>query len=64
MRRRLLVLAGLAAAGWWFFRRREKPDADGVTIGYADGSSVTLAAGSPEHDRLASIAAAASAPLP
>jgi hypothetical protein len=31
----------------------------GATIGYADGSSVTLAAGSPELERLSQIAAGA-----
>ena len=59
--RRLLSLAALGAAVWWLIGRREKPSPGRVTIGYADGSSVTLEAGSPEHDRLAAIAADAAA---
>ena len=60
--RRFLALALAAAAGWWFFvRRRDAGRRTSVTIGYTDGSSVTLDAGSPELDRLTSIAAGASA---
>ena len=57
--RRLLSLAAVGAAMWWLFGRREKSSSSRVTIGYADGSSVTLEVGSPEHDRLAAIAAEA-----
>lgn len=60
--RRLLSLAALGAAVWWLLGRRAKPSAGRVTIGYADGSSVTLEAGSPELDRLVAIAAEAVAP--
>ena len=37
-------------------------DQGGATIGYADGSSVTLEMGSPELDRLLQIAGEATAP--
>ena len=60
--RRLLSLAAIGAAIWWLLGRRSKPSAARVTIGYTDGSSVTLDAGSPELDRLMSIAAEAAAP--
>ena len=59
--RRLLSLAAIGAAVWWLLGRRSKPSTDRVTIGYADGSSVTLDPGSPELDRLTSIAAEATA---
>jgi hypothetical protein len=56
------VLAGLAAAAWWLInRRRGAADASGVTIGYADGSAVTLEPGSAELDRLVQVAAGAKA---
>ncbi len=60
--RRLLSLAAIGGAVWWLLGRRSTPSAARVTIGYADGSSVTLDAGSPELDRLTSIAAGAFAP--
>ena len=60
--RRLLSLAAIGAAVWWLIGRREKPSAGRVTIGYVDGSSLTLEAGSPELDRLVAIAAEAVAP--
>ena len=56
--RRLAVLAIIAGAAWWFLLRRSE-DQGGATIGYADGSSVTLEVGSPELDRLLQIAAEA-----
>lgn len=59
--RRLLSLTAIGAAVWWLLGRRSKPSAGRVTIGYADGSSVTLEAGSPELERLAAIAAGAAA---
>ena len=59
--RKLLSLAAIGAAVWWFLGRRSKPSGTRVTIGYGDGSSVTLDAGSPELDRLTSIAAEAAA---
>ena len=57
--RRLAVLALLAGAAWWFLIRRRAEDPGGATIGFADGSSVTLEDGSPELDRLLQIAAEA-----
>jgi hypothetical protein len=59
--RRILLLAAIGAAVWWLIGRREKPSPGRVTIGYADGSSVTLEAGTPTFDRLAAIAAEAAA---
>ncbi len=59
--RRLLVLAAVAAAVWWVLGRREKTSPGRVTIGYEDGSSVTLDAESPELARLLEIAAEATA---
>ena len=60
--RRLVVLAVLAGAAWWFLTRDRGEDQGGATIGYADGSSVTLEMGSPELDRLLQIAGEATAP--
>lgn len=60
--RRLLAFAAIGAAVWWLLGRRERSSGSRVTIGYADGSSVTLDEGSPELDRLTSIAAAATTP--
>lgn len=56
MIRRLLVLAALAGAAWWFLSRRDATCRPGTTVGYEDGSSVTLGQGSPEHERLSRIA--------
>lgn len=52
-----LLLAG--AAAWWFVGRRDRESSPAVTIGYEDGSSVTLEEGSPHLDRLLQIAAEA-----
>jgi hypothetical protein len=52
---RLLVLALAAFAAWRFLARRSTPD-EQVTIGWEDGSSVTLGPGAPERDRLAELA--------
>ncbi len=60
--RKLLSLAAIGAAVWWLLGRRSKPSTGRVTIGYADGSSVTLEAGSPELDRLTAIATEAATP--
>jgi hypothetical protein len=60
--RKLLFLAAIGTAVWWFVTRRGAPRPGGVTIGYEDGSSVTLEVGSPEHERLLAIAAGAAAP--
>jgi hypothetical protein len=54
--RRLLLLAGLAGAVWWFLARRESGREVGVLVGYGDGSSVALEAGSPELERMLGIA--------
>ena len=59
--RRLAVLALIAGAAWWFLTRDRGEEPGGVTIGYADGSSITLDEGSPELDRLLQIAAGATA---
>jgi hypothetical protein len=50
--RRLLTLAGLAGLVWWLLDRRRGNVAGGATVGYADGSSVTLEQGAPELERL------------
>ena len=60
--RKLLSLAAIGAAVWWLVARRGKSSPAGATIGYEDGSSVTLAAGSPELERLLAIAVEAAAP--
>ena len=57
--RRLLTLAAIAAAVWWLLGRRSSASSNCATIGYADGSSVTLEDGSPELERLIQIAAEA-----
>lgn len=57
--RRLLGLVLAAAAAWWFVGRRGSESGPAATIGYDDGSSVTLEEGSPELDRLLQIAAGA-----
>ena len=57
--RKLFSLALAGALAWWFFVRPRKAGRRSATIGYGDGSSVTLEAGSPELDRLLQIAAEA-----
>jgi len=59
--RRLLSLAALAGLVWWLLGRRRSSGRETVTIGYADGSSVTLEAGSPLLERLLAIATQATA---
>ena len=59
--RRLFSLALIGGLAWWFLGRRRTDGESSATIGYADGSSVTLAPGSPELDRLLRIAAEARA---
>lgn len=54
--RRLLVLAGLAAAAWWLLRGRGRSREPRAVVGYGDGSSVTLDAGSPELERMLELA--------
>ncbi len=60
--RRFLFLAVIGAVAWWFLTRRGASSPDRATIGYEDGSSVTLDAGSPELERLLAIAAEAAGP--
>jgi hypothetical protein len=60
--RRLVLFAVVGAIAWWFIGRRREAAPGAATIGYADGSSVTLEAGSPELDRLLLVAAQATKP--
>jgi hypothetical protein len=60
--RRLLMLVGIAGAAWWVLSRRGTTSPDRVTLGYVDGSSVTLEPGSPERERLLQVAAEAAGP--
>lgn len=53
--RRLLLLALLAGAVWWLLRR-ERGAGETATVGYEDGSSVTLEPGAPELEPLLEIA--------
>ena len=57
--RRLALLALIGAVAWWFVGRRRCEPEESATIGYADGSAVTLDPGSPELDGLLQIAAEA-----
>jgi hypothetical protein len=57
--RRLFWLALIGAAAWYLLNRDKGTSEDGATIGYGDGSSVTLDPGAPELDRLLQIAAQA-----
>lgn len=59
--RRLFSLALIGGLVWWLLGRRRTGVQTGATIGYVDGSSVILEAGSPEVDRLLQIAAGARA---
>ncbi|HJU46917.1 MAG TPA: hypothetical protein VJ689_02205 [Gaiellaceae bacterium] len=52
--RRLVLLLGLAGFLWWLLRRDRSPG-ETATIGYEDGSSVTLEPGAPELERLLAI---------
>jgi hypothetical protein len=60
--RKLLALAVIGGIVYWFLNRGGSDDGQSATIGYADGSSVTLDVGSPELDRLLQIAAEATTP--
>jgi hypothetical protein len=53
--RRLLLLAAALAGVAAILRRRRRPG-ERVTIGYEDGSSLTLEAGTPDGDRLLELA--------
>jgi hypothetical protein len=52
---RLALAVGLAIWAWRFFVRSRGPH-ERASVAYADGSDVVLEPGSPEFDRLASIA--------
>jgi hypothetical protein len=54
---RLAVAVGLAVLAWRFFVRERGPH-ERASVAYADGSDVVLEPGSPEFERLASIARA------
>ncbi len=60
--RRLLALAVIGGIVYWFLNRGASGDGQSATIGYADGSAVTLEQGSPELDRLVQIASDALLP--
>ncbi len=59
MRRLLFPFALVGGIAWWLLGRGRQGPARGATIGYEDGTSVALADGSPELDRLLQIAAEA-----
>ena len=60
--RKLLALAVIGGIVYWFLNRGGSDDGQSATIGYADGSAVTLEPGSPELDRLVQIASEALLP--
>jgi len=60
--RKLLFLAIIGGIAYWFLNRRSSADGQTVTIGYVDGSAVTLEAGASELDRLVQIASEALVP--
>ena len=60
--RKLLALAVIGGIVYWFLNRGSSADGQTVTIGYVDGSAVTLEAGAPELDRLVQIASEALSP--
>jgi hypothetical protein len=57
--RKLVALAVVAAIVWRFVARRRKPQEPRVVVGFADGSTVALEPGSPEHERLVDAASEA-----
>ena len=60
--RRLVSLALIGALAWWFLGRRRQDAEGSASIGFLDGSSVTLDTSSPELARLLEIAAGARIP--
>ena len=60
--RKLLALAIIGGVVYWFLNRGASGDGQSATIGYADGSAVTLEQGAPELDRLVQIASEALLP--
>jgi hypothetical protein len=51
-----LALVGIAAAVAWLLWRGRRDDVPRVVVGWKDGSEVALAAGTPQHERLVSLA--------
>jgi hypothetical protein len=60
--RKLLALALIGGIVYWFLNRGGPDDGERATIGYADGSAVTLEPGAPALDRLVQIASEALVP--
>ena len=60
--RKLLLLAIIGGIACWFLNRGSSADGQSATIGYVDGSAVTLEPGAPELDRLLQIASEALLP--
>ena len=60
--RKLLALAVIGGIVYWFLNRGGSDGGQSATIGYADGSAVSLEQGTPELDRLVQIASAALLP--
>jgi hypothetical protein len=60
--RKLLALAVVAGIVYWFLNRGDPGDGPRATIGYVDGSAVTLEPSTPGFDRLVRIASEALAP--
>ena len=60
--RKLLGLAVIGGIVYWFLNRGGSGGGESVTIGYVDGSAVTLEPGAPELDRLMQIASEALLP--
>jgi hypothetical protein len=54
--RKLVALGGLAAIVWWLRGRHAGEVRTRATLGYDDGSSLTLDTGAPELDNLLRIA--------
>jgi hypothetical protein len=59
--RKLLALAVIGGIVYWFLNRTGS-DGQSATIGYADGSAVSLEQGTQELDRLVEIASSALLP--
>ena len=51
-----LALLAAAAFGVWLLLRRRRADERRVVVAWADGSELELRAGTPERERLVSIA--------
>ncbi len=52
---KLVLLVGAAVGAWLLWRRRRVDDRR-VAVGWADGSELELRAGTPERERLLTIA--------